>query len=514
MCFAVMLVVGAMTTLNLALAQIGRDLGAEQSHLQWIVDGYAVALSALVLPAGALGDRFGRKSMMMIGLVIFTVAAAWGAWATQPETLIAARVVAGVGGALIFPGTLATITAVLPPHRRSTGIAVWAGAATIGGILGMVGAGVLVQSFWWGSVLAATAIAAVITLTLVAVFTPNTADPDDAHLDPLGALLAAAAVGGMVLGVIEGPIRGWTELVTLGALTSGATAAAGFVAWELRCPRPLLDVRVFAHRGFAAGALAISSQFFMIFGLMFLAAQYFAFVLGYDQLTSALALTPIGALVIPGALVANPLARRHGRGRVIAAGLAICAVGVIIMIPITASSTSYWQIFVGMVVLSAGFGLAMAPATAAIVGALPPAKQGVASAVNDVTREIGGALGVAALGSAFNGPYRSAIADSNAIPPQFADAAQDSVAAGLQAAARLGQAGAPVADAVREAFMDGWAVALTLAAALLIATAITIAARTPKSADRDLTAGPDVDPDRRTAQPLNRTSAADPVSCT
>jgi len=485
MCLAVMLVVGGMTSLNLALPDIGLGLRAGQAGLQWIVDGYALALSALVLPGGALGDRFGRKRMMLLGLVILLVALAWGAGAGSPAELLGARMLAGAGAALVFPATLSTITAVFPADRRGLGIAVWAASATIGGIVGLIGSGALVESYWWGSVFVATGAVALVTLVLTAALVPNSADPDHAHLDPCGAVLSAAAVGGLVLGVTEGPVRGWSDGLTLAGLAAGIIAAAGFVRWELRCRRPLLDVRVFAHRGFAAGAVVVATQFFAVFGLMFLTVQYLSFVLGYGQLASGVALAPLGALCVPTALLADPLARRFGRGRISATGMGITALGTLLLVPMSTAS-SYSQLCAGLVVISAGFGLAATPATAAIVGALPAAKQGVASAINDVSRELGGALGIAAIGSAFNGPYRASIAASGAIPTQLSGLAKDSVAAGLHTAAGLGPAGGPMADAVRDAFMHGWGIAMTVAAVALIVGAVLVAARTPQSADHDL----------------------------
>ncbi|MEW6475736.1 MAG: MFS transporter [Actinomycetota bacterium] len=484
-CLAVMLVVGGMTSLNLALPDIGLGLGADQAELQWIIDGYALALSALVLPCGALGDRFGRKRMMLAGLVVLLAALAWGASSGSPGELLAARMLAGAGAALVFPATLSTITAVFPATRRGLGIALWAASATIGGIVGLIGSGALVESYWWGSVFVATGAVAVVTLVLTAAFVPNTADPAHAHLDPAGAVLSAAAVGGIVLGVTEGPVRGWSDGLTLAGLAIGIAAAAGFVRWELRCDRPLLDVRVFAHRGFAAGAVVVATQFFAVFGAMFLTVQYLSYVLGYGQLDSGIALAPLGALCVPTALLAEPLARRYGRGRISALGMAISAMGTLLLVPMSAAS-SYWQLCAGLLVISAGFGLAATPATAAIVGALPAAKQGVASAINDVSRELGGALGIAALGSAFNGPYRARIAASEAIPTDLTGLAKDSVAAGLHTAAGLGEAGAPMAHAVRRAFMHGWGIAMTVATLALTAMTVLVFTRTPKAVDHDL----------------------------
>jgi Na+/melibiose symporter-like transporter len=255
------------------------------------------------------------------------------------------------------------------------------------------------------------------------------------------------------------------------------------VAWERRSDRPLLDVRVFADGEFSGGALVVAAQFFSVFGLMFLAVQYLSFVQGYGTLHSAASLAPIGALVVPAALAADPLARRFGRTRVSATGLAVMVIGFLVLVPLQPGS-GYPQVGVAFTIISAGFGLAAAPATAAIVGALPAAKQGVASAINDVSRELGGALGVAAVGSAFNGPYRARIASTAAIPPPLVDAARDSVAAGLGAAGTLGAAGQPAVSAIHDAFMHGWAIAMATAAAVLTAAAVATL-RSPRSTGAD-----------------------------
>lgn len=483
MCLSVIVVVGGMTSLTLALPDVGRHLMADQSELQWMVDGYVLVLAAFVLPCGALGDRFGRKWALLAGMMFLFGPLLWAVVASSPGELIAARCVSGVGAALVFPGTLATITAVYPPERRGRAVGLWSASVIFGGLLGLLASGALITAFWWGSIFVGTAIAVLVVFALTIVVVPNTSDPEDAHLDPGGSLLSIAAVGSLVLGITEGPLRGWTDGLTASALAAGVVALAGFVAWELRVARPLLDVRLFAHPGFAAGALSIFVQMFCVFGLLFLSIQYLAYVLGYSPLHSGVAILALGLLMLPAAVIADPMARRLGRARVGGLGLAAMVPGLVILAFMN-SGSSYWQLALGLAVFGGGLGIAMVPATEAIVEALPIAKQGVASAVNDVAREFGGALGIAALGSVFNGAYRGQIDGADGLPGELARIARDSPAAGLRMAATLGEQGGSTIDLVQGSFMHGWTLAMIVAAVVAGIGALLVAVRTPPIDER------------------------------
>lgn len=499
MCVAVIVVVGGMTSLNLALPDIGRQLGAGQSDLQWVVDGYTLVLAALVLPCGALGDRFGRKWALLGGLGLLLGTLVWAASAASVGQLLAARCVGGAGAALVFPGTLATITTVYPAERRGRAVALWSASAIVGGLLGLVLSGGLVELFWWGSIFLATAGAVAVTIVIIAAAVPNTSDPDHAHLDPGGSLLSIAAAGGLVLAITEGPVRGWSHGLTVTAAVIGLAGAAGFAAWELRTARPLLDVRLFSHPGFTAGSLSIFVQMFSVFGLLFLSVQYLATMLGYSPVAAGCGILALGVLMIPGALIGDPLAKRFGRARVSGFGLAALVPGLVILAFMT-SQSSYWHLAAGLALFGGGIGVAVVPATEAIVEALPPAKQGVASAMNDVAREFGGAVGIAAAGSAFNGAYRSRMAGlRGSLAPELVDIARDSPLAGLKVAAGLGAGGEGLITAVRDAFLHGWTVAMVVMAAVAALGALLVAIRTPKG-DRAVsgTAGP-AGPDERAA---------------
>ena len=406
MLLALVLVVAGVSMMNVAVPTLTAALGASPTDQQWIVDGYTVALAALLLPAGAIGDRFGRRRALIAGIAIFGIASAASALSDSASTLIAWRVLTGVGAALIMPGTLSTITSVFPPEGRAKAVGVWAGFAGAGGILGMLVGGAMLEQWWWGSIFVVSSVLAAAALIATLLTVPESRESEHVGLDPLGAVLSVLAIGGLVLGIIEGPSRGWSDPVTLVGIIGGVVAGFLFVGWELRTPAPLLDPRLFKLRGFSTGSTSLFLQFFAIFGFFFISLQYLQLVLGYGTLKSAVALLPIAAVMMPLSTVAASLAERYGQRIIGAAGLMISAVGFVGIATMNASS-SYWELLVWLLFVGGGTALAMTPATNAIVGSLPRAKQGVASAVNDTARELGAAFGIAILGSAFNSGYRS-----------------------------------------------------------------------------------------------------------
>jgi EmrB/QacA subfamily drug resistance transporter len=477
MLLALVLVVAGVSMMAVAVPSLTAALGASPSQVQWIVDGYTVALAALLLPAGAFGDRFGRRRALVAGIAIFGVASAASALSDSASALIAWRVLAGVGAALIMPGTLSTITSVFPPEGRAKAVGVWAGFAGAGGILGMLVGGGLLEQWWWGSIFVVSSVLAVAALIATVATVPETREGEHVGLDPLGAVLAVLGIGGLVLGIIEGPSRGWSDPLTLAGVIGGIVAGVLFVAWELRTPTPLLDPRLFKLRGFATGSASLFLQFFAIFGFFFISLQYLQLVLGYGTLKSAVALLPIAVVMMPLSTVAASLAERHGQRIIGAAGLMISAVGFVVIATMTASS-SYWELLVALLIIGGGTALAMTPATNAIVGSLPRAKQGVASAVNDTARELGSAFGIAILGSAFNSGYRSRI-DGNlhGLPPAARAASHEAPASAIAVAHKLGVSGNVLADAARDAFMVGSRYAMSIGAVLLVVGAVFVFVR-------------------------------------
>jgi EmrB/QacA subfamily drug resistance transporter len=468
MCLAVAMIVAGVASLNNALPHIAEDLDVSQASQQWIIDAYAVALAALLLPFGAFGDRFGRRLTLLTGVGIFAVASAAAAMSDSGTALIAARAAMGVGAAFAMPATLSTITSVYPPESRAKAVGIWAGFAGTGATIGLLLSGGLLEQFWWGSTFLANAVVAAVTFGIILVAVPSTRSSERVGLDPLGSVLSVLGIGGVVLGIIEGPERGWTDPITLLGLLGGTLALAAFVRAELRSRSPLLDPRLFRIRGFATGSASLFLQFFAMFGFFFVVIQFLQLVKGYSALDSAIAVLPMSAVMIPLSTVAAGLSERYGQRVIGAFGLALSAISMGYFVSLGVSS-SYFHLLAGMLVLAAGMALAMTPATNAIVSSLPAAKQGVASAVNDTARELGGAFGIALVGSAFNIGYRGAI-DSriSTFPTEIADGAKESPAIALEASRGIGSPGSLLADATRTSFMVGMRWAVVVGAALLV----------------------------------------------
>jgi EmrB/QacA subfamily drug resistance transporter len=439
MVFSLALVVSAVASLNLALPEIARDTGATQTQQQWLVDGYAVVFAGLLLPAGALGDRFGRRRMLVAGMAVFGLAYGLAAAFTDPAVLIGLRALAGVGAALTMPATLSIITTTFPPEERQRAVGAWAGVAGGGAVLGLLLSGGLLEIAEWKLVFIANAIWAGLALVFAARWAPESRDAEASAIDVLGGALSAGGLSAAVFATIEGPHRGWTSPLVLCGYAIGTLALAGFVLWERSRRQPLLDPRLFRLPGFASGTLSITLQFLAFFGFVFIGLQYLQLVLEYSPLEAALAFIPMGMAV--GALsrhAAPKAARRVGGARVNTAGLGLASIGFAILATLGAAS-SYWHVFGGLVTLGAGMGLATTPATAAIVASLPESKQGVASAVNDAAREVGGAIGIAVLGSIITSGYRAGLdGHTNTLPPDVANQATDSLAFVVHAADRLG----------------------------------------------------------------------------
>lgn len=479
MCVALAAVVSAVSSLNVALPNLAEATGATQTELQWVVDAYALVFAGLLLPAGALGDRFGRRGVLVAGLVIFVVAAGAAATLDSAGALIAARALMGVGAAAIMPQTLSIITAEVPADHRERAVAIWAGVAGGSALLGLLVAGALLEVADWQSVFLFNAVLGLLALTATLVAVPQSHNPDRPALDPVGGLLSAAGVGLVVFGVIEGPEQGWLSVETIGAVVLGVGLLVGFVAWELRHRDPLLDPRLFRLGGFNAGSVSLTVQFFAFFGFVFVILQYLQLVLGYSPFVAGAALAPMALAVVGVSRRAPTIVGRLGARRVAPAGLVVMAVAFVVLSQL-GDDSSYWLLVAGVLPLGIGMGLATTPATTAIVDAVPAAKQGVASAVNDVSREIGGALGIAVLGSVLTSRYASGVADATTqLPAELAGRAEDALPAALGIAARLGDGGDAVAQAARAAFVDGMGTAMLVAAGALALAAVWVAFHVP-----------------------------------
>src|SRR6516162_9635896 len=452
LCLSVLLVVVDNTIVNVALPTISRRLSASTQDLQWVVDAYALVFVSLLLVGGNLGDRLGRRRILQAGLVLFALTSAAAGVSGTTGELIGARAAMGAAAALIFPATLALlITTFTNPRERATAIGVWSGVAGLGVAIGVIA---LVAGAW---------------------LLPESRDARAGRFDPAGALLSVAGALLLVWTVIEAPRRGWTSPATLAGFAGSAVILAGFAFWQARRPDPMLDVRLFTNARFSAASGAIALAFFGLFGFIFLITQYFQLVHGYDPLKAGVATLPFAVVMGAVSPAAIAIMKRIGTKIVVASGLLIMSAGFAVAATLSPSSAYWGPVIASMTLMAVGLALTQSPATDAITGALPPAKAGAGSAVNDFTRELGGALGVAVIGSVMASAYSAHVLRSLThlgAPAAAAASAGQSVAAGLTVAAHLPPAlQATAAAAARQAFTDGLSAGSIVAAAAAAAAA-------------------------------------------
>lgn len=484
MCIALVAVVASVSGLNVAQQALALDLGASQSQLLWVINGYTLALAALLMPVGAIGDRWGRKPILMAGLVVFIVANFSSAFAGSVDVLIALRILAGVGAAMVMPVTLSVITTSFPGEEQAKAIGIWAGFAGAGGIIGLFVSAAIIDNATWPWVFALPVSLAAVSFVLTMRFVPHSVEHAIAGFDVSGALLSVVAIGGLVLAFHEGPEQGWSAPITLAAIVIGIVGAALFVVVELRRDHPMLDVRIFAIRGLTAGSVNLFVVFAVMFSLFLVLVQFLQEVLGYAALTAAAGLLPLAAMMMPLSVFAPTIAERVGFRRTLVIGMLMICAGLVLMTVLVDADGGYLSILPGLLVLGAGVGLSMSPSTAAITGSLPEEKQGVASSLNDTVREMGGAVGIALIGSVLNSAYRSSVDSAAAgLPAQAAGPVRDGIGGALAIASKAGPRGAELASAARSAFVDGMRPALLLAAAVALFAALFTAWRGPKTAE-------------------------------
>jgi EmrB/QacA subfamily drug resistance transporter len=477
LCLSVLLVAVDNTIVNVALPTISRDLSASTSALQWVVDAYSLVFAGLLLVGGNLGDRLGRRRFLQAGLVLFAVFSVGAALSRNSAELIAARAAMGAAAALIYPATLAILNNVFTvPRQRATAIGIWSGVTGLAVAIGPVSGGVLLRHFTWSSVFYVSVPVAVIAVIAGRVLLPESRDPDAGRFDPLGALLSVAGISLLTWSIIEAPTHGWASATTVGAILGALAILAAFAWWQVRRPDPLLDVRLFRDPRFSAASGSIALAFFGLFGFVFLITQYFQIVRGYDTLRAGVATLPFA--IVTGAV--SPLAigimKRIGTKLIVAFGLAVMSGGFVVAATMPQNAAYWGQVIISMTLMSVGLALTMGPATEAIMGALPPAKAGAGSAVNDTTREVGGTLGVAILGSVLNSVYAGHILTALTglgAPAEVAHEAGQSVVVGLITAARFPPAlRAAAAESVRQAFTAGLHQGSAVAAAATAAAAV------------------------------------------
>jgi EmrB/QacA subfamily drug resistance transporter len=464
------------TILNVALPTLQEEFDASASRLQWMVDSYLLVFAGLLLVFGTLGDRLGRKLALQAGVSIFGVASLGALVADSADQVIAVRALMGVGAALIMPATLSIIANVFPPEERGKAIGIWAALAAIGIGLGPLAGGLLLEWFDWSSVFLVNVPFALAALLLGIRWVPESRDPRPGRFDLTGAALSTAGFSVLVYAVIEVPEEGWLSGLILTLLGVSAALLALFVWWERRTPEPMLDLGFFRNARFSVGTAAVSVAFFALLGGIFALTQYLQFAHGYSAVEAGAIMSPLALGLVMGAGSSSRAVERIGTARVVTAGLTGLAL-VLATTLLWSPDTSYWLLLAWFFGLALSMGWVMAPATEAVVGAVPAARSGVASAMNTVARMVSGALGVAVVGSLVNSLYTDDVSDSvGALPPPAHDAAAESIGAASAISAELPpRAGADLLSSAGDAFVQAMGVGLAVPAALSAVAAVLVA---------------------------------------
>jgi EmrB/QacA subfamily drug resistance transporter len=403
LCAAVLIVVIDNTIVNVALPVFSRDLHASNSSLQWIVDSYSLPFAGLLLAGGGLSDRLGRKLVMQVALGAFGVFSLMAAFSHDVPTLLVARALMGASAAFIFPATLSTLTIAFENlSERAKAFGIWGAASGVAIAIGPIVGGSLLVHFWYGSIFLINAPLVIVAIVAAAYVVPESKSPERRRFDFLGLVFGTVAVTLLTLAIIEGPSWGWRSATTVSLLALAALTLVTFICYELRREGPLLDVRVFTNRTFSAGAGAIAANYFCLFGFIFLITQYFQLIRGYSPLSAGVHTLPFAVVVMITTPLGAVLALKYGSRYVVSAGLAIMAAA-LIWVGFVGANVAYFGPLIGsMVTLALGFSMVNAPSTAALMSTLRPEQIGAGSAVNETTRELGGTMGVAIVGSVFS----------------------------------------------------------------------------------------------------------------
>jgi EmrB/QacA subfamily drug resistance transporter len=486
------------TIINVAMPRLVGDLGASSAQLQWVVASYTVVFAGLLLAAGSLGDRFGRRHALLAGLVAFLAGSVIAATAASTNVLIVGRCVMGIGGALIMPTTLSILVNVFgDPRERAKAIAAWTAASGAGIAVGPIIGGALMRSFSWSSVFWINVPLLVAAVVGAVHLVPDSRDPHATRLDPVGAVLSIAAVSSLVYATIQAPERGWASTASLVNFAVGTGLGILFVAWEIRRDDPMLDISLFRNRSFSAGSITLTLLFFAMAGTVFLQAQYLQFVLDYTPLAAGFALVPAALGMLLGTGAGAHLAAMHGGRVAVAAGTLIGASGVAVQAAF-ADGGSYVPTGVGLLLFGLGAGIAMPAATEMIMATLPPARAGVGSAVNDTVREFGGALGVAVIGSiaatSYASTMRAELDGISSLDQVDRSMITDNVGAAIETSRQLGPRGDQIATAARTAFVDSMSHSLWIAAGLAVCAMIVALTQLPRHSVDESTEAPAVGP--------------------
>ncbi|WP_026169904.1 MULTISPECIES: MFS transporter [unclassified Streptomyces] len=489
LCLAVFVVSIDTTVLNVALPTMSRDLGASAEALSWIIDAYTLVLAGVLLTAGSLSDRYGRKRLLMIGLVVFAVASAIGALAQEPWQVIAARGLMGVGGSFFMPGTLSILVHVFPPEERTKALGRWGAVTAMGMVLGPLLGGLLLEHFWWGSMFVANIPVVLVALIGVAWIVPESSDPVTRRADIPGTLLSTLAMGGILYGVISAPSHGWESLPVLAGLIGGVVVLVLFFVRQTTAREPMLDLRLMRSRKFLGSSGTMACLMFALMGGAFVVTQHLQFVLDFSPLSAGLATVPLAAAIIVSSTVVPVVARALGPRVTIALGLTSMAAG-LVALAFLAPGAGYPPTALGLVGLGVGMGLAVAPVNDVLMSAGPPESSGRLSAMNDTVQELGSAFGIAIIGSVL------ALAYGKGLPADAPSGAQHSLSEAVETAQGTPGGGGSLLDVARDAFGHSMTVSMSVCAgvALLgafVALVVLPREKTPHSGPAEVRPAPE-----------------------
>ncbi|MFC2017675.1 MFS transporter [Chloroflexota bacterium] len=473
------------TILNVALPTMQQELGATGSELQWMVDAYILVFASLLFTMGSLADKIGRANMLRAGMVIFAGGSLWAMTAGSPDIVVAARAIMGIGAACIMPATLAVIMHVFPPDERGKAIGIWASLSGIGIALGPIIGGLLIEYFSWSAIFFINIPIAIIALTAGAFFLPNSKNPTPQNIDYIGTILSAGALGILVYGLINGGERGWSDTTVIGYLVGSVGFGILFVLWERHSVNPMLEIGLFRNRRFSAGAAGIALMILTFFGIVFGLTLYMQFVQGYSALETGIRFLPMAAGFAIGSGTSHRRVSKFGTTYVVAAGF----LGIALLF----AGASFWGIetpywILGPMLFAIAFcaGNNQATNIDSVISAVPLSRAGVGSAMNSVSGQVGGAIGVAALGSVLMSEYtssiRPALADIQGLPAGVVTAAEGSVGEAMIIADQLPpDVGSIVTSAASNSFIDGWQVmSLVACGVAIVATIIAIKFMPPR----------------------------------
>ncbi|MGW2058313.1 MFS transporter [Streptomyces sp. NPDC001840] len=476
--FSLLIIVLDNSILNVAVKTIAAPapagIGATQSELEWAINSYTLVFAGLLFTSGLLGDRIGRKKVLLFGIFVFGAGSALAALSGSPAELIGYRALMGFGAAFVMPATLAVLMNVFEREEQPKAIGIWAGGVGLGIAIGPITGGLLLEHFWWGSIFLVNVPVAVVALVAMVLLVPDSRDPRPGKVDPLGVLLSIVGLVLLVYGIIRGgELADFTDASVLLPLLAGLAVLAGFVWHEKRSSHPAIDISYFKKSAFAAAVAAIALVFFALMGVTFFSAFYLQSVRGYSALDSGLLIVPLAAAQMIFAPRARLVVDRFGARAVCTVGMLLVAVGLAAFAFFDAG-TPVWALCVVFFVQGTGMAHIMPPVTVAVMQALPREKAGSGSAINNTFRQVGGALGIAVLGSVLSTTYRGSIEGHlGAVPAAARDAAGESIEATVAVAEKLGPAGKPLIGSAYDAFLHAMHVtALGSAAVALIGAAV------------------------------------------